>query len=223
MSLPHCVPLGRPTIRSPRDKRNAVLAVLDKLGPATCLPTLRDCFPSMPRAEIEDIVRRYRRVWLGPTGNNGCVRSSACTCDLSSTLWTIARSGGSRYKPLDRLSRRLEDCITTLADWSERNLRVVVVTQQFDFNGSMGRMIAALLLGLAEIENEYRKERQAAGIEQAKKKGIYKGRANGTLKGNPARVVVLRDKGLTARSSVQRWAFRCGRSGGIWAGTTTSR
>jgi len=99
---------------------------------------------------------------------------------------------------LDRLSRRLKDGITTLADWSERNLRVVVVTQQLDFNGSVGRMIAALLLGLAEIENEYRKERQTAGIEQAKKKGVYKGRANGTLKGNPARVVELRDKGLTA-------------------------
>lgn len=99
---------------------------------------------------------------------------------------------------LDRLSRRLKDGITTLAEWSEKNLRIVVVTQQLDFNGSVGRMIAALLLGLAEIENEYRKERQAAGIEQAKKKGVYKGRANGTLKGNPGRVVELRDKGLTA-------------------------
>lgn len=99
---------------------------------------------------------------------------------------------------LDRLSRRLKDGVATLADWSERGLRVVVVTQQLDFNGSVGRMIAALLLGLAEIENEYRKERQAAGIEQAKKKGKYKGRANGTLKSNPARVVELRDKGLTA-------------------------
>jgi DNA invertase Pin-like site-specific DNA recombinase len=99
---------------------------------------------------------------------------------------------------LDRLSRRLKDGVTTLADWSERGLRVVVVTQQLDFNGSVGRMIAALLLGLAEIENEFRRERQAAGIEQAKKKGKYKGRANGTLKGNPGRVVELRDKGLTA-------------------------
>lgn len=104
---------------------------------------------------------------------------------------------------LDRLSRRLRDGITTLAEWSEKNLRIVVVTQQLDFNGSVGRMIAALLLGLAEIENEYRKERQAAGIEQAKKKGKYKGRANGTLKGNPGRVAELRDKGLTASEIAQ--------------------
>jgi DNA invertase Pin-like site-specific DNA recombinase len=104
---------------------------------------------------------------------------------------------------LDRLSRRLKDGITTLAEWSEKNLRIVVTTQQLDFNGSVGRMIAALLLGLAEIENEFRKERQAAGIEQAKKKGKYRGRANGTLKGNPARVVELRDKGLTAPEIAQ--------------------
>lgn len=51
---------------------------------------------------------------------------------------------------------------------------------------------------LSEIENEYRKERQASGIEQAKKNGKYKGRANGTLKGNSVRVVELREKGLTA-------------------------
>jgi DNA invertase Pin-like site-specific DNA recombinase len=99
---------------------------------------------------------------------------------------------------LDRLSRRLKDGVATLADWSERGLRVVVVTQQLDFNGAIGRTLAALLLGLAEIENEYRRERQAAGIAVAKKKGMYKGRANGTLKSNPVRVQELRDKGLTA-------------------------
>jgi transposase InsO family protein len=61
--VPRCVPLGRPAIRSPRDERSAVLAVLDELGPATGLPTLRECFPFMPRAELEDLLRRYRRVW----------------------------------------------------------------------------------------------------------------------------------------------------------------
>ena len=40
-----------------------MLAVLDELGPATGLPTLAACFPFMPRAELEDLLRRYRRVW----------------------------------------------------------------------------------------------------------------------------------------------------------------
>jgi DNA invertase Pin-like site-specific DNA recombinase len=99
---------------------------------------------------------------------------------------------------LDRLSRRLKDGVVTLADWCDRGLKIVVVTQQLEFNGPVGRTLAALLLGLAEIENEYRRERQAAGIEQAKKKGQYKGRAVGTTKSKPDRAVELKEKGLTA-------------------------
>ena len=39
-----------------------------------------------------------------------------------------------------------------LCDWCEKGLRIVVVTQQIDLSGPVGRMIAAVLLGLAEIE-----------------------------------------------------------------------
>jgi transposase InsO family protein len=55
--------LGRPTLRSSRQDRNEVLAVLDELGPRTGLPTLQACFPNLPRAELEDLLCRYRRVW----------------------------------------------------------------------------------------------------------------------------------------------------------------
>jgi DNA invertase Pin-like site-specific DNA recombinase len=37
-------------------------------------------------------------------------------------------------------------------------------------------MIAAVMLGLAEIELEYRRERQMAGIAVAQKKGKFTGR-----------------------------------------------
>ena len=59
-------------------------------------------------------------------------------------------------------------------------------------------MIAAVMLGLAEIEMEYRRERQQAGIDAAKKKGVFKGRIVGTTKKKPERAIVLREKGLTA-------------------------
>ena len=100
---------------------------------------------------------------------------------------------------LDRLSRSLRDGINVLADWCDRGLRVVSVTQQIDFNGAVGKMLAAVLLGVAEMEQETRRERQAAGIAVAKEKGVYTGRKLGaTKKGvNPRRAVTLRDKGLT--------------------------
>ena len=74
---------------------------------------------------------------------------------------------------------------------------IVVVTQQLEFNGPVGRMLAAVMLGLAEIEMEYRRERQAAGIAVAKKQGIYTGRQNGTTKSKPNRAIRLKNKGLT--------------------------
>jgi transposase InsO family protein len=63
VDMPHIHLLGRPTLRSPRADRMNVLAVLDELGPATSVATLRDCFPAMPRAELDDLLKRYRAVW----------------------------------------------------------------------------------------------------------------------------------------------------------------
>ena len=99
---------------------------------------------------------------------------------------------------LDRLSRRLRDGINLLADWCERGVRVVAVTQQIDLSGTVGHMVASVMFGLAEIELEYRRERQAAGIAVARRKGIYKGRRRGTTKAQPVRAQELHAHGLTA-------------------------
>jgi len=56
-------PLGRRLARSSRHDRNRVIELLAELGPATGLPTLQACFQGMPRAELEDLLKRYRRVW----------------------------------------------------------------------------------------------------------------------------------------------------------------
>jgi DNA invertase Pin-like site-specific DNA recombinase len=75
---------------------------------------------------------------------------------------------------LDRLSRRQREGVNLLADWCERGVR-----------------------GLAEIEQEYRRERQAAGIAVAKQKGVYRGRLQGTTKAPPTRAQALRQRGFT--------------------------
>ena len=98
---------------------------------------------------------------------------------------------------LDRLSRSLRDGINTLCDWCDRGLRVVSVTQQIDFNGTVGKMIASVLFAVAEMEQETRRDRQRAGIEAAKERGVYTGRKPGTTKAKPRRAKKLREKGLT--------------------------
>ena len=89
------------------------------------------------------------------------------------------------------------------------------VTQQIDFSGAMGKMLAAILLGVAEMEQETRRERQAAGIKAARNRGVYLGRKSGTVKASPQRAVELRAKGNTddeiamaldvSRRTVQRY------------------
>jgi len=97
---------------------------------------------------------------------------------------------------LDRISRRQRDGINVLAEWCERGVRVVSVTQQIDLSGAVGRMVASVMFGLAEIELEYRKERQAAGIRVARKEGVYTGRQKGTTKAKPERARALKNQGL---------------------------
>ena len=100
---------------------------------------------------------------------------------------------------LDRLSRSLRDGIATLCSWCDKGIRVVSTSQQIDFNGTVGKMIASILFAIAEIEQETRRERQAAGIEAAKERGVYKGRQKGARKAGVdiSKVKSLRERGLT--------------------------
>lgn len=100
------------------------------------------------------------------------------------------------YK-LDRISRSLQDGINTLCDWLSRGVRLVATSQQLDFSGVTGKLIASVLFAVAEMEQETRRERQAAGIAVAKREGKYKGRKPGFRKQEPGRALQLRQKGLT--------------------------
>jgi len=56
---------------------------------------------------------------------------------------------------LDRLSRRQRDGINLLADWCERGVRIVVVTQQIDLSGTVGRLVASVLFGLNRTTGDW--------------------------------------------------------------------
>lgn len=98
---------------------------------------------------------------------------------------------------LDRLARNLKEGVNVLADWCQRGVRVIAVTQQIDLSGPVGHLIASLLFGIAEIELAHVKERQAIGIALAKRRGVYAGRKPGTTKAAPSRALALKKQGLT--------------------------
>jgi len=97
---------------------------------------------------------------------------------------------------LDRLARSLKEGVNVLADWCNRGVRVIAITQQIDLTGPVGHLIASLLFGIAEIELQHSKERQAIGIALARRRGIYTGRKAGTTKAAPSRARALKKQGL---------------------------
>lgn len=97
---------------------------------------------------------------------------------------------------LDRLARSLRDGVNLLGDWCDKGVRIVSITQQIDLSGTLGQLMASTMFGIAEIELSNIRERQAAGIAVAKKKGVYSGRKKGTTKAKPERAKALHEQGL---------------------------
>jgi putative transposase len=55
---------GRPVLRCEPAARRAVLELLANVGPGVGLAVLAGQFPDLPRAELADLLRRYRHVWV---------------------------------------------------------------------------------------------------------------------------------------------------------------
>src|SRR5207245_2566883 len=66
------LPLGRPPARSDVAVRQEVLRFLKEEGPGVGVPTLQERFPDLARAELTDLVQRYRRVWSAH--HHACMR-----------------------------------------------------------------------------------------------------------------------------------------------------
>jgi len=77
---------------------------------------------------------------------------------------------------LDRLSRSTRDGINLLCDWIAKNIRVISITQQLDFSGAVGQMVASVLFAVAQMERENLRENTKRGLAAAKAKGVKLGK-----------------------------------------------
>ena len=106
---------------------------------------------------------------------------------------------------LDRISRNMRDGINVIQDWLESGVRLISASQDFDFSGVTGKLIASVLFGVAEMERQNILERQAEGIAVAKAAGKYTGRKKGATKTNPEEAMRLRKKhGLSIKQIAQQ-------------------
>lgn len=97
---------------------------------------------------------------------------------------------------LSRVSRRgIVDGMKLLGEWLEKGVRVVSVSEQFDFTGQVGQLIASVFFAMAKMDQDARRAAQAAGIARAKAEGKYEGRKPGSTIAKPARARQLREKG----------------------------
>ena len=94
---------------------------------------------------------------------------------------------------LDRLGRSTRDVLNIVHELGERGASLRVLEPEIDTAGPMGKMVLTVLGMVAEMELRFIRDRQAAGIEAAKARGVYTGRKAGF---DHARIRALRAEGM---------------------------
>jgi DNA invertase Pin-like site-specific DNA recombinase len=138
------------------------------------------------------------------------LRGAGCTLVRTETVSGASRNGRSElasildfFRPgdvlivvkLDRLGRNTRDVLNLVHELEEKGASLRVLEPAIDTGGPMGRMVLTVLGMVAEMELGFIRDRQRAGIEAAKAKGIYKGRPV-TFDRN--RIVALHKEGMGA-------------------------
>lgn len=83
---------------------------------------------------------------------------------------------------LDRLARNLNDLLETIKGLQERGVSIHFLKENILISSdiktsSMSKLILSIMGAVAEFERSLIRERQQEGIDLAKKRGVYKGRA----------------------------------------------
>jgi DNA invertase Pin-like site-specific DNA recombinase len=77
---------------------------------------------------------------------------------------------------LDRLGRSTRDVLNLVHELEQKGAGLRVLEPEFCTSTDTGRILVTVLGMVAEMERRFILERQRAGIDAAKKKGVYKGR-----------------------------------------------
>ena len=96
---------------------------------------------------------------------------------------------------LDRLGRSTRDVLNLVHELDLQGASLRVLEPHIDTASPEGRIILTTLSMVAEMELSFIKQRQRAGIERAKEKGLYKGRPKTV---DDAEVKRLKAEGLGA-------------------------
>ncbi|MCQ6356646.1 recombinase family protein [Bacillus cereus] len=88
---------------------------------------------------------------------------------------------------LDRFARSTKDALNTVEYLNSKGVSLIVLNMggdKVDTSTAIGKLMITVLSGIAEFEADMIKERQLEGIEEAKQRGVYKGRPKKYTKNN---------------------------------------
>jgi DNA invertase Pin-like site-specific DNA recombinase len=138
------------------------------------------------------------------------LKAAGCTLIRTETVSGASRNGRSELASildficpgdvlivvkLDRLGRNTRDVLNLVHELQQKGASLRVLEPAIDTDGPMGRMVLTVLGMVAEMELGFVRDRQRAGIDAAKAKGVYKGRP---VTFDRARIVSLRREGMGA-------------------------
>jgi len=105
-------------------------------------------------------------------------RSTKDRTELERALDQVRKGDTLVVTRLDRLARSVADLFRILEKLTTAGVAFRCLQQGgADTGTSTGKLMLAILGAVAEFENDIRRDRQREGIEKAKAKGVYKGRA----------------------------------------------
>ena len=100
--------------------------------------------------------------------------------ELAAALDFIREGDTLIVHSMDRLARNVDDLRSIVRELTERGVKVQFVKEALTFTGEdspMSNLLLSVLGAVAQFERDLIRERQREGVELAKRRGVYKGRA----------------------------------------------
>ena len=108
---------------------------------------------------------------------------------------------------ISRLARNVKDLLTIVEQLNKKEVEFVSIKENIDTSTAQGRFMLTVFSAMAELERETILLNQKSGIELAKKRGVYKGRAPMKYDKEKFRRMVMevKDKRRTATSVMKEF------------------
>ena len=111
---------------------------------------------------------------------------------------------------IDRLGRSLVDVVNTVQTIQAANVELILQQQSIDTTTPVGKAMLSMCAVFAELELSMMKERQAIGIQRARKLGKYKGRPVAIPQSNKTHMVQYVQDGNSYRKTADHFNVSVG-------------